>query len=208
MTSLVVAVTATEVLAAGRLVAVVVTPEDREGQLLLDARRRPEAFGELYELTERKIVAFFYRRTACAATAADLTSETYASALRGLRRFDPDRGTGIGYLFGIANNLLLQWQRREQVEQSARRRLGMRVDVAASAAVDDIEELVDFDALKEPLALALDDLTAGVRDAVKLRIFEELEYDEVASRLGCSPGTARVRVSRGLSRLGRRLGAP
>jgi RNA polymerase sigma-70 factor (ECF subfamily) len=207
MTPVVVAVTTTDVLAAGRLVEVRAAPDDREGQLLVEARRNTESFTELYQLTERRIVKFFYRRTACPVTAADLAAETFAAALQSVRRFDPNRGSGSQYLFGIANKLLLQWQRHEYVERSARQRLGMQLQVSDSAAIEEIETLVDFDAMKAELADALDELTDGVRDAVKLRIFEQLSYEEIAERLGCAPGNARVRVSRGLDRLGQRLGA-
>jgi RNA polymerase sigma-70 factor (ECF subfamily) len=39
------------------------------------------------------------------------------------------------------------------------------------------------------------------REALRLRVIEELPYDDVARRLACSELTARQRVSRGLRRL-------
>jgi DNA-directed RNA polymerase specialized sigma24 family protein len=45
-----------------------------------------------------------------------------------------------------------------------------------------------------------------MREAVFLRVVRELPYDEVAAALGCSAGSARVRVSRGLDRLSQLLG--
>ena len=44
-------------------------------------------------------------------------------------------------------------------------------------------------------------LTVGERDAVRLRVLEELDYRTIAARLGCSEGAARGRVHRGLVRL-------
>ena len=39
------------------------------------------------------------------------------------------------------------------------------------------------------------------RRALELRIVEQLDYEEVAGRLGCSQNAARLRVSRGLRAL-------
>ena len=44
-------------------------------------------------------------------------------------------------------------------------------------------------------------MTATEREAVELRVVDELEYREIASRLGCTEGSARTRVHRGLARL-------
>lgn len=206
MTPMVVAVTLTEGLAAGRLVAVGAAPRDREGQLLLDARRDPDAFGELFRIAEHAIVSFFYRRTACSVTSADLTAETFAAALEGLRRYDPKKGTGMQWLYGIARHLLLQWQRHEFVDRRARQKIGMQVEIETDGDLEQIEATVDFAALREPLAAALNQLTDGLREAVVLRILHGLSYEEVADRLGCTVGTARVRVSRALGKLGEELG--
>jgi RNA polymerase sigma-70 factor (ECF subfamily) len=53
---------------------------------------------------------------------------------------------------------------------------------------------------------AVDGLPAEQRDAVRLRVVEELSYEDVAAQLGCSPGAARTRVSRGLRQLAGELG--
>ena len=51
----------------------------------------------------------------------------------------------------------------------------------------------------------LDELPASQREAVRLRIVDQLEYDQVALALGTSAAAARVRVHRGLETLrGRR----
>ena len=49
----------------------------------------------------------------------------------------------------------------------------------------------------------LAELPAHERDAIDLRIIDELAYDEVARRLNIRPAAARLRVSRALGRLRR-----
>jgi len=47
-----------------------------DAALLTAARRDPEAFGVFYQRHAPVVLAFFYRRTACVQTSADLTAET------------------------------------------------------------------------------------------------------------------------------------
>jgi RNA polymerase sigma-70 factor (sigma-E family) len=49
------------------------------------------------------------------------------------------------------------------------------------------------------LLSALAELTPQQRAAVVLRVLEDLDHAEIAQRLGCSVGTARSHLSRGLS---------
>jgi RNA polymerase sigma-70 factor (ECF subfamily) len=51
-------------------------------------------------------------------------------------------------------------------------------------------------------------MSAAERDAVALRVVEELGYEEIAQRLNCTPAAARVRVHRGLARLSDLMEAP
>src|SRR3954469_25041683 len=48
------------------------------------------AFARFYRRHVRGVIAFFHRRTGDAETAADLTAETFAAALAGCHRYDPD----------------------------------------------------------------------------------------------------------------------
>jgi len=175
-------------------------PSD-DALLLGAARGEPGAFSAFYRRNAEPVAAFFYRRIACPHTAADLTAETFAAALGSLKRYRPDRGTARAWLFGIAHNQLRQWARRGRVADSARRRLGIQTPVLMPEDVERIETLVDFEPLRAVIVDALADLNPGLRDALILRVADELPYEEVAERLGCSVGAARVRVSRALAKL-------
>jgi hypothetical protein len=47
----------------------------------------------------------------------------------------------------------------------------------------------------------VDELPEGCREAVRLRVVEELDYPEIAQQLSISEPAARMRVSRALARL-------
>jgi RNA polymerase sigma-70 factor (ECF subfamily) len=172
-----------------------------ETALLERARRDPEAFGEFYERTHRIVLRFFLLRTACPTTAADLSAETFAAALRSIGRYDPALGAPRTWLLAIADNLHKQYLRREAVGHRTRQRLRVRYVVDDTLDTDRIDALVDFQPLLERIVDALDALPDGTRDAVILRVVDQLPYDRIADKLGCTVGAARVRVSRGLTRI-------
>ena len=173
--------------------------------LLLAAREQPDAFAVFYRRHVRALAAYFWRRTQNAELTADLTAETFAAALDGCRRFDPERGPAIGWLYGIANRQLARFARRGAVETRYRRRLGMvRIELH-----DDELERIETDAILEgPQAHVLevlDALPADQREAIQARVLEEREYAEIAQAAGTSELVVRKRVSRGLATLRDRL---
>jgi len=90
-------------------------------------------------------------------------------------------------------------------EQWAVRRLGIVRPALDDESIPRIEALADVAAQRQALTAALDRMTDLERDAVRLRVLEELDYQTIAARLGCSESTARGRVHRGLARLARLL---
>jgi RNA polymerase sigma-70 factor (ECF subfamily) len=168
-----------------------------DAELLRLAQRDPAAFGELYRRHAEALHSWFAQRLAWAA--ADLTAETFARAWLARRRFRDDRdGSARPWLLGIARNVLRDSVRRDRVETKARERLGLPLQLAPDAAFGDVEERLSP---RPELATALAGLSGPERQAVELRVVDELPYDQVASRLGIRPAAARLRVSRALRRL-------
>ena len=157
-----------------------------DAALLAAARSDPGAFRELYDRYAEPILGFHLRRCRDEDAAHELTSETFAQAWLARTRFRDECGGSAGpWLYGIARNVLLVSVRRRALEARARERLGMQV---APATVSPQDEW-------------LDDTVDDLPEAVRLRVVEELSYDEVAATLGTTPGAARVRVHRGLAAL-------
>jgi RNA polymerase sigma-70 factor (ECF subfamily) len=179
--------------------------ERSDEELLRAAREEPEAFALFYRRHVRALTAYFWRRSRDAEAAADLTAETFAAALDGCRRFDPEQGPAIGWLYGIAHRQLSRLARRGAVETRYRRRMGMtRLELH-----DDDLERIEADAEREgPHARVLDELTGlppDQRAAVEARVLHELDYSQIALSTGASELVVRKRVSRGLSTLRDRL---
>jgi RNA polymerase sigma-70 factor, ECF subfamily len=176
-----------------------------DAELLIASRDDPHAFRELYDRWADRLLAYFYRRTLDADVAGDLLAETFAVAFERRRRFRDVGRPGASWLYGIAAKELSHFYRRQAVEQRAVRRLAIEVPALDDESLARIEALADIDQHRSALAAALDRMGPGERDAVRLRIVEELDYAEIATALDCTEAAARVRVHRGLARLNRLL---
>jgi len=172
-------------------------PVPTDVELLRDAERDPEAFGELFRRHAPSVHAWLARRLEWAAS--DLTAETFARAWLSRRGFEDHRdGSLRPWLLGIARNVLRDSVRRDRVETAARERLGLPLDLATEDGYTAVEERLSP---RVALTAALGGLSAPERDAVELRVLDGLPYEEVAERLGIQPAAARLRVSRGLRHL-------
>ena len=167
---------------------------------------RAEAFVALYEAEAKPVLVFLARRTVDAEVAVDLTAETFAQAWRGWGRVRLESSEEVrAWLFTIARRQLSGYLRRGRVERRALRRLGIRTPVVHHDDVAEIERAAGLVAMRSVLGSELAALSANQREALRLRIVEELPYPDVARQLGVSEATARARVSRGLRALAEAL---
>ena len=165
--------------------------------LLRDADDDPSAFSELYVRHVAEIYRWMRRRIDWAAS--DLTAETFARAWLGRGRFRDERdGSVLPWLLGIAANVLADTVRKDRIETRARERLGLPLDLASEEGFAAVEERLSP---RDALTRGLGSLPAHERDALELRVVDELSYAQVARRLAIRPAAARLRVSRALRRL-------
>ncbi len=172
-----------------------------DAELLRASARDSQAFAEFYDRHAAAVLAYFQRRVACPHSAADLTAETFAAAFLARRRFRDTGAPAGAWLFTIAKRQLSSLLRRERIDARARRRLGIERIELDDGELTRIEELADIGSVRARLESAMGELSAESVEAVRLRVDMELPYAEVASRLGCTEGAARVRVARALSQL-------
>jgi RNA polymerase sigma factor (sigma-70 family) len=176
--------------------------ERSDDDLLAATGAEPDAFAVFYRRHVTVLLAYFARRTRDAELAADLTAETFAAALAGRRRFQPEIGSATAWLYGIAAKQLAYAQRRAAAERRARRRLGMeRIELLDA----DIERI---NALGEAVnaRVWLERLTPDQRDAITAHIIDERGYEEIADASHTSEAVVRKRVSRGLAAVRHRMG--
>jgi RNA polymerase sigma factor (sigma-70 family) len=171
------------------------------------ARRRTldqEHLSAAYARDARRLLIWLTRRTYDGQLAVDLVGETYARAWESRARYagGPDDADALAaWTFGIARHVLADALRRGRSERAALARLHVEPPQLAPDEIARLEELAELGSLRAALAVALQDLSPEQRDAVRLRVVEELDYPAIARRLGISEDAVRARVSRGLRTL-------
>lgn len=172
-----------------------------DAELIVASGTDPRAFRELYDRWAEPLLQYFVRRVFDAEIAADLTAETFAVAYERRHRFRDVGRPGGAWLYGIAGKELSHFFRRHEVELRAARRLGLERPALDEESEAQIGALVEGAEYRTRLNEVLGRLPEGLRQAVELRVIDELGYDEIAARLECKPAAARTRVHRGLARL-------
>lgn len=179
-------------------------PTTTDAQLIRAAQNDAGAFAELYRRHAHAVDRFLRARVP-AGVASELTAETFAQAALSIRKFrDEKDGSALPWLYGIARNLARTFHERERVERHARERLGMPVQ-SYDLDLDAAEERLDAQRFAPELDEALEALSTGQRRALEYRVLDDLPYAQVALALGCTEVAARIRVTRALGSLSRRL---
>lgn len=161
-----------------------------------------DAFAEVYDRHVREVLA--WARARIGEHAADLTAEVFARAWVRRGRFrDQGQGSALPWLLGIAQNVLRESLRKQRIEDSGRRRLGLPRQVVRDSQLDAVHE---GPSLSDGERRALAALPRKDRELLRLRVIEERPYREIAARLDCTPQAARLRVSRLLRQLQYTLG--
>jgi RNA polymerase sigma factor (sigma-70 family) len=160
----------------------------------------------LYDRHCDGLLVFLMRRTSDAEVALDLWGETFAQALASRRRY---RGhsdeAAAAWLFSIARRQLARYYRRGSAERRAMQRLHIERPPLNPEIEAELIRRAGLDDLRQALTEAVATLPADAREAIALRILDELPYPDVAARLAISEQAARMRVSRGLRALARVL---
>ena len=168
-----------------------------DAELILASRSDSAPFGLVYERHAFAVYTWCQRRLDWAAS--DLTAETFARAWLKRGSFHDDgSGSALPWLIGIARNVLRETLRHDRVETASRERLGLPLEIGSEDGYRGVEERLSP---RATLSAAVDGLPRHERDALQLRVVEELPYGEVAEQLAIRPTAARRRVSRALRRL-------
>lgn len=164
------------------------------------------SFEALYDRVAERLLIYVARRMRDSDAAAELWAECWAAAFEGWPRC---RASGAAeaeaWIFGIARNQLAAYYRSCAIQRRALEKLRWIAPPLAADEREWIERALEHETLSPALEEALAELPQKRRQAVQLRVIEDLPYDAIAERLGCSEQTARAHVSRGLRGLERVL---
>lgn len=169
------------------------------------ARGDAAAFSELYHRYGHRVYGFAFRMLGSQSVAEDVTHEAFLVLIEHPERYRSERGSVLTFLCSIA---------RYHVFHLFRRR-GYQVELENDDAVNQVRR--SDESQRDPLAILLgQELAAEVaaaiaelsplqREAIVLREFQELSYEEIARVTGAEVSVVKVRLHRARRSLARRL---
>jgi RNA polymerase sigma-70 factor (ECF subfamily) len=166
-----------------------------------------ESFNQLVRRWERPIFALAYRTLGREEDARDVTQETFLRAFRALSGFKGDAKFS-SWLYRIALNLCRDWIRKERRAPIVAVPDGVEVEQLAAerGPVASVEDLAARAELSRGVAKAMARLPQEQRQAIILKEYHGLTFQEIADLMRCPLSTVKTRVYQGLSTLRKELG--
>ena len=159
-------------------------------------------FERLYRANVDAVTAYFARRSADPHVVADLTADTFVAVITSFGSFDPRKGTGRAWVFGIARRVYASYCEAYSQQQHKLRRLAGRRDLDQDQ-VEELLERIDAERAGRGLIAALAMLPERERAVIELVDVAGLRPKDAATVLGLTPGTVRMRLMRARTRLRR-----
>lgn len=176
---------------------------ERSDQDLVRATRRGdrEAFRELVERYQRKIVSVAIGMVHNPDEAMEIAQETFTKAYQNLGQFKGD-SSFYAWLYRIAFNMAIDHQRREQRRPTVPldERAGGGGEVIGEALAqqsgigNDPFKRVQSREIGARVAQAINELTPDHKAVILLREVEGLSYEEISRVMQCSKGTVMSRL--------------
>jgi RNA polymerase sigma-70 factor, ECF subfamily len=165
-----------------------------------------ESFNQLVLRWERPIYALAYRVIGREEDARDVCQDTFLRAYRSINGF---RGQAkfSSWLYRIALNLCRDWIRRQRRTPVVQAPEGVDlIEMAGERGpVESVEDLVARRDLGAIVQRAMRALTDDQREAIVLKEYHGLTFQEIADMLGCPLSTVKTRLYQGLTVLRREL---
>lgn len=169
---------------------------------------REESFRLLFDRFYRPLFRFFEGRGFSTEECQDLIQETFLRVHRGIEGFRGD-ARWEHWLFRIAANTAVKAVRHRAAAKRADRSVPWEQELEDSMASGNPREadapaplrrLLDKERT-ELLSQAIAGLPAQMRRCVRLRVFQDLDYEEIADTLQISPSTVKVQLFKARKRL-------
>jgi len=168
-------------------------------ELVRESRRGDkEAFRELVERHQRKILSVALGMIRDREEALELTQETFVKAYENLARFKGE-ASFYTWLYRIVVNLAIDARRRNRRRpvvalNNSLGAPGEEESKLPSPRLSDPYHQVAAREVGERLAVAIDELTPDHKAVILLREIEGLSYDEISRVMQCSKGTVMSRL--------------
>lgn len=172
------------------------SPSLSDGELLrLISASDENAFLGFYRRHQGSIFRFALQMSGKQEIAEEVTQEVFLLLMSIAKEYDPNRGSAVAYLYGIARNFVLRCLEREKPYLTVLDDPGSDYAARIAGPSDVLGELTRNERV-ESLRKAVLALPPTYREVVVLCDLSELEYAEAAVVLDCAIGTVRSRLHR------------
>lgn len=163
------------------------------------AAGKTEQFGLLYDAYFPRIYSYIFYRTHAKETAEDITSATFFKAISNLHTFSASKGTFSAWLYRIARNTLYDHWRSTLRHGGTEDPLEEHEDVLIGT--DNIEhETFDRELIRKINDCAAR-LPKAQQEIIKLRIWDDLPYADIAKIVGKSEASCKMEFFRAIRKL-------
>ena len=155
------------------------------------------AFARLYAFYAPRLLAFFQKRGADSGQAQDLVQDVMLTLWRKAALYSPDKAKVSTWLFRIARNRHIDWQRAQpRFEPAPETELDAKPSETPSP---EAQVLAWEDEARVQAALAR--LPEEQYAVLRLAVFDALSHSAIASELALPLGTVKSRIRLGLRRM-------
>jgi RNA polymerase sigma-70 factor (ECF subfamily) len=161
-----------------------------------------DAFAAFYDLVAARVAGLVRRVLRNRAQAEEVTQEVFVEVWRSASRFDPARGSAIGWVSALAHRRAVDRVRSAQASSDRERRVGAAWSYPdGNPGFDEVTEQVLGGLEVERLRRCLAGLTELQRESILLAYYDGHTYREVAHLLSTPVPTIKTRMRDGLIRL-------
>jgi len=161
-------------------------------ELISECSVSKDSLEELYHIFKSSVFALAFSITADYHLAEDCVIETFVR-LTQVRRFDPEKGDGRGFIFTVARNVALEIRRSSRDNSSA----------AFLRDYGDADKIAEDSIFIEQLLSHLPD---KMRQIVVLKVCSGLTYREISDVMRCPESTVKSRYAKAIGILKEKAG--
>lgn len=160
----------------------------------------PSEFGELVDVFQHRLVRYAFRRMGSIEDAEDAIQHVFVKAFQNRHKLKSVRQVGP-YLYRMAANACIDLIRKRGRRNETT--LNSLDESPVSIVLHDNRESIQAVEESRRIESLLCKLPQRQAEAVRLRVFDELSFQEIAEVFGCSEATAKSRFRYGLEKVKR-----
>lgn len=161
------------------------------------------AANELVTKYYKEMYAFVYKQTLDADLSLDLTQEIFINVLRSINNYDSKKSAFRTWLYKLASNRLVDYYRSRSYKDT------QRVEPIEDYEFEDERDMtisLEYKEDFEKITALVNDLDAGAQQIIRLKLFGEYTFEEIASIEMIPESTVKTKYYAALKRIRKGMG--